>query len=148
MDFLFEYYLWIKAFHIFGVIAWMVGLLYLPRLFVYHAKTEVGSSESALLLVMERRLLKIIMLPAMLITFILGFMMLAADGMVDFSSMWIHLKLLLVFVLAGYHGLCVKWAKEFQHGERRHTDKYFRVANEIPAVIMIAIIILVVVKPL
>lgn len=142
-----DYYLWLKAFHIIAVICWMAGLLYLPRLFVYHANTKPGSEISETFLTMERRLLKIIMNPAMILTFVLGFTLIFMPGGLGLSEGWLHAKLLLVFLLAALHGAMSRWYKEFQNNERKRTSRFFRIANEIPTVIMILVILLVTLKP-
>lgn len=142
-----SYYLWIKSFHIIGVICWMAALLYLPRLYVYHAQTEAGSSLSNQFLVMESRLIKIIMNPAMLITYFFGILLYLTPGIVTKGEYWFHLKLLFVLILSGMHGMMIRWHKGFQKEERKLSHTYFRVANEIPAVIMVVIVVMVVVKP-
>ncbi len=141
-----EYHLWVKALHIIAVIAWMAGLLYLPRLFVYHCETEPGSARSEMLKVMERRLLRAIMTPAMIAAFVFGIWLLITPG-VDWSAGWIHAKLALVLGLAAAHGLMVKWGKEFAADRRGRSQRFYRVANEVPTLLMIGIVVLVVVKP-
>lgn len=141
------YYLWIKSFHIISVISWMAAMFYLPRLFVYHAQSVPGSALSEQFLVMEERLIRIIMTPAMLSTFFFGILLLLVPGVASFSEGWLHVKLSLVLLLSAMHGLDIKWYKNFKRDERNISHVYFRVANEIPVVIMIAIVILVVVKP-
>lgn len=141
------YYLWIKAFHIIGVISWMAALLYLPRLFVYHTQTEPGSVLSDQFLTMEMRLIKIIMNPAMIITFIFGILLYLTPGVVSLKEGWFHVKLLMILILSGMHGMMIRWYKSFREGKRNYSHTYFRVANEIPAVIMIVIVVMVVVKP-
>ena len=140
--------LWIKALHIVAIIAWMAGLLYLPRLYVYHAGTAVGSEASETFKVMERRLLRAIMNPAMIAVFILGGALVMIEGSELMHAGWFHIKVLLVLVLTVMHGLMARWRKEFERDERRHTAKFFRFANEVPTLVMIAIVILAVVKPL
>lgn len=146
-DFLSSFYLWLKAFHIISVIAWMAGLFYLPRLFVYHAMTEPGSEVSEYFLIMEKKLLRIIMLPSMALTFFSGVCLLLVPGLVDWSQGWMYVKLALVLILALVHGLMAGWHKEFFVGKRRHSERFFRLVNEIPTVLMVIIVILVVVKP-
>ncbi len=141
-------FLWIKALHIVAIIAWMAGLLYLPRLYVYHAGTAVGSEASETFKVMERRLLRAIMNPAMIAVFILGGALVMIEGSELMHAGWFHIKVLLVLVLTVMHGLMARWRKEFERDERRHTAKFFRFANEVPTLVMIAIVILAVVKPL
>ena len=137
-------YLWIKALHIIAVIAWMAGLLYLPRLYVYHADADIGSEFSEKLKIMERRLLRAIMNPAMLVSLIAGGAMLAYQ---DFSSGWLHVKLTAIVGLLIMHMLMAKWRKDFEKDTNTHSHKFYRVANEIPTVLMILIVVLAVVKP-
>lgn len=146
-DFVAEYYLWIKAFHIIMVVCWMAGLLYLPRLFVYHAETNHGSATSDTFLTMERKLLRGIMNPSMIAVFILGTLLLFVPGVISSDSGWLHLKLLLVLVLAGYHMMLAAFYKRFEAGDRTKSHVYFRWINEIPAFLLIVIVLLVVVKP-
>jgi putative membrane protein len=141
-----DYYLWIQAAHIIAVIAWMAAMLYLPRLFVYHVEAEKGSVQSETFKVMEKRLLRYIATPAMLITWILGIMLLAANPEIATDG-WIHFKLLLVFLLSGFHGACAGWMKKFARDENTKSQKFFRIANEVPTAMMIVIVILAVVKP-
>ncbi|MFQ5958961.1 MAG: protoporphyrinogen oxidase HemJ [Alphaproteobacteria bacterium] len=140
-------YLWVKALHIIAVIAWMAGLLYLPRLFVYHCDAEAGSARAEMLATMERRLLKAIMAPAMIVSFATGIWLLLTPGVADWSSGWLHAKLALVVAMAALHGLMARWRKGFAAGRNRRSHVFYRVANEVPTVLMIAIVILVVVKP-
>ena len=137
-------YLWIKALHIIAVIAWMAGLLYLPRLYVYHADADVGSEFSEKLKIMERRLLRAIMNPAMLVSLIAGGALLAYQ---NFSSGWLHVKLTAIVGLLIMHMLMAKWRKDFEKDTNTHSHKFYRVANEIPTVLMILIVVLAVVKP-
>lgn len=137
-------YLWLKAFHIIAVIAWMAGLLYLPRLFVYHADAEAGSEFSEKLKIMERRLLRAIMNPAMLVSIVLGGALLAYQ---DFSDGWLHVKLASVFGLVIMHMLMAKWRKDFEADTNKRGHKFYRIANEVPTVLMIVIVIMAVVKP-
>src|ERR1044072_5072070 len=137
--------LWLKAFHVIAVIAWMAGMLYLPRLFVYHCDAEIGSKQSETFKLMERRLLHAIINPAMIAAWVLG-LWLAYDGGY-FKAHWLHGKLLLVLVLSAMHGLLARWVREFAADRNTHSQKFYRIANEIPAVLMIGIVILVIVKP-
>ena len=139
-----DYYLWIKAAHIIAVIAWMAGLLYLPRLFVYHCEAETGSARSEMLKVMERRLLRAIMTPAMILAFIFGG---ALIHIIGFDAAWLHAKLALVLILAVSHGLMARWRRDFAKDRNQRSHRVFRIANEVPAALMIAIVILAVVKP-
>jgi len=138
-------YPWLKAFHIIAVIAWMAGMLYLPRLFVYHCAAEKGSDQSETFKVMERRLLRAIINPAMVATWVLG---LALAWMGHwFDSGWLQTKVALVLVLSALHGLLARWVKAFAADSNRHSQKFYRIVNEIPTLLMIAIVILAVVKP-
>jgi putative membrane protein len=145
MSFLYPYMDWIKALHVIAVISWMAGLLYLPRLFVYHCAAPVGSIQSETFKVMERRLLKAIMTPAMIVSWICGGLMLTLPGMM--SGGWIHVKLLAVLALSGAHGAMAGWVRAFAEDRNQKSSKFFRVANEVPTLLMIAIVILVIVKP-
>ncbi len=138
---------YIKAFHIIAIIAWMAGLLYLPRLFVYHAESKTGSEQSETFKVMERRLLRYITTPAMLASWALG-LWLAFSGVIDWSKDgWFHLKLFLALVLSAYHGLLAKWTKDFAVDRNTRSPRFYRIANEVPTLLMILIVILVVVRP-
>lgn len=140
-------YLWVKALHVIAIIAWMAALLYMPRLFVYHTETAPGSTESERFKVMERRLLKAIMTPAMIATFIFGIALVAMEPGWLTGQGWLHAKILLVLGLAAMHGMMAKWRKEFERDERTRPQKFFRVMNEVPTVLMIGVVILVIVKP-
>src|ERR1700744_3678062 len=147
MNFLIPLYPWIKALHIVSVVAWMAGLLYLPRLFVYHADAAPGSETSETFKVMERRLLCGIMNPALVMTYGFGILLALTPGGVDWHAGWIHTKLALVVALTVLHYACMRWRRDFAADRNRHAAKFFRVVNEVPTVILIAIVILVVVKP-
>jgi putative membrane protein len=138
-------YEWIKALHVIAVIAWMAGMLYLPRLFVYHCDAETGSKQSETFKLMERRLLKVIINPAMIVTWLAG-LYLAWTGHF-FSAGWLHAKLLLVILLSAVHGFFAHWVKDFAADRNTKSTKFYRIINEIPTVLMIGIVILVVVKP-
>ena len=138
-------YEWIKALHIIAVISWMAGMLYLPRLFVYHCEAEGGSKQSETFKLMERRLLKAIINPAMIVTWLAG-LFLAWSGH-WFSSSWLHAKLALVIILSGVHGFFSRWVKDFAADRNTLSQKFYRIINEVPTVLMILIVILVVVKP-
>lgn len=138
-------YEWVKALHVISVIAWMAGLLYLPRLMVYHAASEPGSEQSETFKVMERRLLRAIMTPAMLSSWLFGLWTMWEIS--AWEQGWFHVKLLLVVVMSAFHGFCAVWVREFAAESRRRKQRFFRFANEIPTVLMVAIVILVVVKP-
>jgi putative membrane protein len=138
-------YRWLLAFHIIAVIAWMAGMLYLPRLFVYHCEADPGSRQSETFKVMERRLLRAIINPAMVLTWVLGLTLAWMGGW--FTAPWLHLKLVLVLGMMGVHGILSKYVREFAADKRRKSAKFFRILNEVPTVLMIFIVILVVVKP-
>ncbi len=145
MSFLYPYMDWIKALHVVAVISWMAGLLYLPRLFVYHCAAPVGSALSETFKIMERRLMKAIMTPAMIVSWVCGGVMLMVPGMM--SGGWIHVKLLAVLALSGSHGAMVGWLRAFAEDRNQKSAKFFRVANEVPTLLMILIVIMVIVKP-
>ena len=147
MDWLASAYPWIKAFHIVSVVAWMAGLLYLPRLFVYHADAPAGSPQSQTFEVMERRLLRGIMNPAMGAAYIFGILLLLTPGVVDWAMGWVYGKLALVALLTIYHHALARWRKDFAAVANKRSAKFYRLMNEVPTVILIAIVILVVVKP-
>ena len=138
-------FLWIKALHIISVIAWMAGLLYLPRLYVYHVDCEVGSAQSETFKTMERRLLRAIINPAMIATFIFGGLLLAILN--EWSAGWLYVKLFCVLGLAGLHGSMVKWRREFAEDRNNRPAKFYRMMNEVPTALMIIIVIMAVVKP-
>lgn len=141
-------YLWLKALHVIFVVCWMAGLLYLPRLFVYHAQVAVGSEASELFKVMEHKLMRGIMLPCMIITFILGLWLAIGTGVfAPGNGGWMHMKLLLVLAMAASHGMMSKYRKAFARDANIKSERFFRIFNEIPAVIMVIIILLVVLKP-
>ena len=140
-----DLYGWLKALHIISVIAWMAGMLYLPRLFVYHAAATPGGELSETLKVMERRLLKAIINPAMIVTWLAGLYLAWAGHW--FSAGWLHGKLLLVVVLSGVHGFFARCVKDFAADRNQRSQKFYRGINEVPTVLMIGIVILVVVKP-
>jgi protoporphyrinogen IX oxidase len=139
-------YEWIKALHVIAVIAWMAGMLYLPRLFVYHCETDAGSKQSETFKVMERRLLKAIINPAMIVTWLAGLYLAWAGHWL--LAGWFHAKLVLVLLLSGAHGLFSRWVKDFAADRNTRSQKFYRIINEVPTVLMIGIVILVIVKPL
>jgi protoporphyrinogen IX oxidase len=143
--FLGDAYLWVKAVHVIAVIAWMAGMLYLPRLFVYHCEAEAGSQQSETFKVMERRLLRAIINPAMTVAMILGFM-LAAD-LDAWGEVWLQAKIVLFLAMGWIHGYFSRWRRDFAADKNRHSAKFYRYMNEIPTVLMIVIVILVIVKP-
>jgi protoporphyrinogen IX oxidase len=139
-------FLWIKALHVIAVVAWMAGLFYLPRLFVYHTRQAVGSDGDELFQMMERRLMKAIMRPAGVVTLLAGIATVSAEGLA-WSTPWLSAKLLGVVGLVIYHGMLEKYLASFGRGERLKTEKFYRVINEVPTVLLIWIVIFVVVKP-
>jgi putative membrane protein len=139
-------YVWLKAFHVIAVISWMAALLYLPRLFVYHVAAPNGSPLSETLKIMERRLQRAIMTPAMLATLLSGAMLIYLEP-VWLAQPWMHTKLTLVLGLSAVHGMLARWRRGFDEDRNTHSHVFFRVANEVPTVLMIGIVILVVVKP-
>ncbi|TMJ77632.1 MAG: protoporphyrinogen oxidase HemJ [Alphaproteobacteria bacterium] len=139
------FYPWAKAIHVIAVISWMAGMLYLPRLFVYHVDAEKGSVQSETFKVMERRLLRAIINPAMIVTWLAGLYLAWAGHW--YSSPWFHAKFVLVLVMSGVHGFLSRCVKDFAADRNTRDQKLYRIINEVPTVLMIAIVILVVVKP-
>ena len=138
-------YEWLKAFHVIAIIAWMAGMLYLPRLFVYHCEAEAGSRQSETFKVMERRLLTVITNPAMAVSWVLGLWLAWTGGW--YAAGWLHAKVALVLVLSGVHGFFVRCVREFGADRNRRPQKFYRIINEVPTILMIVIVILAVVKP-
>ena len=138
-------YDWVKAFHVVAIIAWMAGMLYLPRLFVYHCEAPKGSIQSETFKIMERRLLKAIINPAMIAAWVLGLVLAWQGGW--WRAGWLHGKLVLVLILSGLHGVYIRRLKEFAADRNTCSARYYRVLNEVPTLLMIGIVILVIVKP-
>ena len=138
-------YLWIKALHIVAVISWMAGMLYLPRLFVYHADAAAGSEQSETFKVMEHRLLNFIMTPAMAVTWLAGIVLLLQGRW--FTAGWFQAKFVLVLAMTVLHAMMSQWVRYFRLDRNRHPAKVYRIVNEIPTVLMIIIVILAAVKP-
>ena len=138
-------YAWVLALHIISIISWMAGLLYLPRLFVYHVDAAPGSELSETLETMERRLLRAIMTPAMIASWIFGIWLVVLTD--AHSEIWFHIKLTLTILLSASHMVMAKWRKEFASDQNTRSARFYRIANEIPTLLMIAIVILVIVKP-
>ncbi|HVV41904.1 MAG TPA: protoporphyrinogen oxidase HemJ [Nitrobacter sp.] len=138
-------YDWIKALHVIAVIAWMAGMLYLPRLFVYHCEAEIGSKQSETFKVMERRLLKGIINPAMIVTWLLGLYMAWAGHW--YLSGWFQVKFVLVLAMSGIHGLFTRWVRDFANDRNTKSQKFYRIINEVPTLLMIGIVVMVIVKP-
>lgn len=145
-DFLLGNYEWLRAFHIIAIISWMAGMLYLPRLYVYHADSVVGSEQSETFKIMERRLLKFIINPAMIVTLIFGLLMLYAVPAL-LQEGWMHLKLTGIFLMFGVHGVLAKHRKLFERDERKKSAKYYRILNEVPTALMVIIVIAAVAQP-
>jgi putative membrane protein len=140
-----ELYLWLKALHVIAVIAWMAGMLYLPRLFIYHCEAEPGSQQSETFKVMERRLLRAIINPAMVATWVLGLWLAWDAGL--FRNGWMHAKLALVVAMSAIHGMFVRYVRDFAEDRNRRPQRFYRIVNEVPTLLMIGIVILVIVKP-
>ena len=140
-----DYIDWFLAFHIIAVIAWMSGMLYLPRLFVYHTETQPGSEGSERFKVMERRLLRGIINPSMIAVWILGPLLAWLTG--AYLDTWLQIKFVLVIILSGMHGFFVRCWRDFEADRNTRSARFYRIANEVPALLMVAIVILVVVKP-
>jgi putative membrane protein len=138
-------YEWLKAFHVIAIIAWMAGMLYLPRLFVYHCEAEPGSRQSDTFKVMERRLLKAIINPAMIVSWLLGLWLAWTGGW--YASGWLQAKVVLALGLSAVHGFFVRWVRDFAADRNQHNQRFYRIINEVPTILMIGIVILVVVKP-
>jgi putative membrane protein len=143
----YDFYLWVKALHIIAVIAWMAGMLYLPRLFVYHCETKPGTPESERFKVMERKLLRMIINPAMIAVWLLGLTLSFLPVTDAWHHGWFHAKFTLVIVMSGVHGLFARWVKQFARDANTHTQRFYRLWNEVPTALMVVIVILVVVKP-
>ncbi len=139
-------YEWIKALHIISVIAWMAGMLYLPRLFVYHANAKKGSELSETLKIMERRLLRLIINPAMILSFVFGIWMLVLNPDL-LKQGFMHVKLALVVLMMGAHGMLARYRRYFAADKNRHTAKFYRILNEVPTLLMIGIVIMIIVRP-
>jgi protoporphyrinogen IX oxidase len=138
-------YLWLKALHVIAVIAWMASLLYLPRLMVYHCEAEAGSKQSETFKRMERRLLRFIANPAMIATWLFGFVLVMEGEL--YRAGWMQGKFVLVVALSAVHGLNARWVKDFAADRNRRPARFYRLMNEVPALLMVGIVILVIVKP-
>lgn len=140
-------YPWTKAFHIIAMVAWMAGMFYLPRLFVYHCDLQPGSAESERFKVMEYRLFKQIINPAMIATWTFGILLVLTPGVIDWSAAWWYVKLTAVLAMSGFHGALSKWRRVFMEDRNTKTHRYYRFANEVPTLLLIIIVIMVVVRP-
>lgn len=141
-----EYYMWLKAFHLIFVISWFAGLFYLPRLFVYHCAIKVGSKEDKLFQTMERKLLRVIMNPAMILSLVFGLWIAQIYGFKNLGG-WFHIKMTLVVFILYFHHFLGRRRKDFENGKNKYSAKFYRIINEVPTVLMIAIVILAIVKP-
>ena len=147
-EFLTSYHAWIKAAHVISVISWMAGMMYLPRLFVYHTEERQRLGDNVVIFeTMEEKLLRVIMNPAMIATWVFGLLLIGTPGVVDFGSFWIWIKLACVIAMSGYHGWLSRCRKELQIGTSTITGRQFRMLNEVPAVLMVVIVIMVIVQP-
>jgi putative membrane protein len=147
LDFLAPFYLWIKALHVISVIAWMAGMFYLPRLFVYHCEVAPGSAESERFKVMEQRLLRQIINPAMIATWSFGILLVLTPGVIDWSAGWWHVKLLSVILMSALHGELSRWRRGFLEDRNTRSQRFYRIANEVPTVLVVIIVVMVIVRP-
>ena len=141
------YLLWTKSFHVIAVIAWMAGLFYLPRLYVYHCALARGTAESERFKVMERRLLKQITTPAMIATWGFGILLVLTPGAMDWGAIWWQVKFASVILMSGFHGALSKWRKDFLEDRNVRPQRFYRYANEVPTVLMVVIVIMAIVQP-
>jgi len=147
MAWIYDHYDWFKALHVIAAMSWMAGLLYLPRLYVYHCRAERGSIQDETFKLMERRLLKAIMNPAMTVTWLLGLLMIVSDYHRLFADGWMHVKLFGIVMLTVFHMRAAKWRKAFEAGTNAKTERFFRMMNEVPTVLMVLIVIMAIVEP-
>ena len=147
LPFLTPAYAWLKAFHVISLIAWMAGMLYLPRLYVYHCDVAPGSAESERFKVMERRLLKQIINPAMMATWTFGILLVLTPGAISWHWGWWDVKFICVLLLSAFHGNLSKWRRDFLEDRNRRPQRFYRIANEVPTLLMIIIVIMVIVRP-
>ena len=147
MAWLSDWYPWILSGHIISIIAWMAGMFYMPRLFAYHAEAEVGSDKSETFKLMERRLLRAIINPAMIAAWIFGILLVLTPGIVDWAMGWPWVKATIVLAMSGLHGLLSRWRRQFASERNIHTTRFYKLINEVPTVMMIVIVIMVVAKP-
>jgi len=147
MNFLLTAYPWIKALHVISVIAWMAGMFYLPRLYVYHCETKPGSAESERFKVMEYKLLRFIINPAMIATFGFGSALASTPGAIDWHAGWWWTKLGALLLMFGFHGAVSKWRRMFMEDRNQKPARFYRMANEVPTVLMIVIVVMVIVRP-
>jgi putative membrane protein len=147
VDVLANFYPWTKALHLISVFAWMAGMFYLPRLYVYHVPAPVGSPQSEMLKVMERRLLRAIINPAMAAAWIFGITLVLTPGIIDWSAGWWHGKMLGFLLMSAFHGHLAAARKSFARDERRRSERYWRIANEVPTLLLVLIVVMVIVRP-
>lgn len=140
-------YPWTKAFHVVSMVAWMAGMFYLPRLFVYHCDVPRGSAESERFKVMERRLFKQITTPAMMATWTFGILLVLTPGVIDWSWGWWHVKLAAVLLMSALHGMLSRWRKNFLEDRNTKSPRFYRIANEVPTLLLLVIVIMVIVRP-
>lgn len=138
--------MWYKAIHVICVISWMAAMFYMPRLFVYHTRAKVGSEMDKIFQQMEYKLLKVIMTPSMILTYIFGLLIAYIYGFVALG-IWFHIKMTAVLGLTIFHGILAKWRKDFSNGTNKHSEKFYRLINEIPPILMIIAVVMVIVKP-
>ena len=142
-----DLYPWIMAFHVMSMVAWMAGLFYLPRLYVYHCETTPGSAESERFKVMERRLLKQITTPAMIATWVVGLTLVLTPGVIDWSQGWWEVKLVAVILISGFHGMLARWRRDFLLDRNTRPARFYRIANEVPTLLLVVIVVMVIVRP-
>lgn len=144
-DFILEHRSWFLAFHVISVISWMAGMFYMPRLFVYHCRLETGSDASEMFKMMERKLLRMIINPAMMASWVFGLCLAFAGEL--WTTPWFLAKFTLVILMSGFHGYLSRWRRNFENDDNQHSEKFYRKANEVPTILMIIIVILVFVRP-
>jgi protoporphyrinogen IX oxidase len=147
MSLLLPVYPWFKALHVVSMVAWMAGMFYLPRLFVYHCEMRPGSAESERFKVMERRLLKQIVNPAMMATFGFGILLMLTPGVIDWSAGWWHVKLLGIAGMTAFHGMMSRWRRDFLEDRNTRPARFYRFANEVPTLLLLLIVVMVIVRP-
>lgn len=147
IDMLSVFYPWTKALHVIAMVAWMAGMFYLPRLFVYHCDMQPGSRESERFKVMEYRLLRQIINPAMIATWVFGILLVLTPGAIDWTSGWWHMKLIAVLLMSGFHGAMSKWRREFMEDRNTKSERFYRIANEVPTILLMVIVVMVIARP-
>ncbi len=147
MKMLIELQPWTKALHVISMTAWMAGMFYLPRLYVYHCEMQPGTAESERFKVMERRLLRQIINPAMAATWVFGMTLVLTPGVVDWSAGWWQVKLAAVILLSGFHGELSRWRRDFLEDRNTRSQRFYRIANEVPTLLLVVIVVMVIVRP-